>query len=116
MQPRCSVRLGEFEPVASRIISPHISPYLAISPPISARLGEFEPVASRIVLRVHRDERRHACSQPEGREETPSTRRAYTADERAGAPNPRLYSSRTSVPGHFGATMMTVRSGRTRIP
>mmetsp|Transcript_11053 Transcript_11053/g.36462 ORF Transcript_11053/g.36462 Transcript_11053/m.36462 type:complete len:218 (+) Transcript_11053:675-1328(+) len=33
-----------------------------------------------------------------------------------GTPNPRLYSSRTSVPGHFGATMMTVRSGRTRIP
>mmetsp|Transcript_16226 Transcript_16226/g.50199 ORF Transcript_16226/g.50199 Transcript_16226/m.50199 type:complete len:292 (+) Transcript_16226:705-1580(+) len=33
-----------------------------------------------------------------------------------GTPNPRLYSSRTSVPGHFGATMMTVRSSLTCMP
>jgi len=33
-----------------------------------------------------------------------------------GTPKPRLYSSRTSVPGHFGATMITVRSSRTFMP
>mmetsp|Transcript_19762 Transcript_19762/g.59136 ORF Transcript_19762/g.59136 Transcript_19762/m.59136 type:complete len:273 (+) Transcript_19762:577-1395(+) len=33
-----------------------------------------------------------------------------------GTPKPRLYSSRTSVPGHFGATMMTVKSSRTCMP
>jgi len=32
---------------------------------------------------------------------------------RVGTPNPRLYSSRTSVPGHFGAHITTVISGRT---
>lgn len=33
-----------------------------------------------------------------------------------GTPKPRLYSSRTSVPGHLGATMITVRSGRICMP
>ena len=33
-----------------------------------------------------------------------------------GTPKPRLYSARTSEPGHFGATMITVRSGRICMP
>ena len=33
-----------------------------------------------------------------------------------GTPKPRLYSSRTSVPGHFGATIMTVMSSRICMP
>lgn len=35
---------------------------------------------------------------------------------KVGTPKPRLYSSRTSVPGHLGATIITVMSGRICIP